>query len=268
MKIIIPNADFSAISIGTTTVPYVPITEMLAYSNAIPSTFASWTDTQKKAVNKYFKILKANGLLGGTKITKLVLPKIGRVDGGVNLISPSENIGFPTSGATYTNNGVQFSAGWASGWSISNANNSSFGFYNTDGRPTAEGDVLSIGMAVSSSTLWLGRRIQSVERAGLLVNSSLTLRAVVTNRSYSEGLVQSRVTSSSQAVMVDGEYVSVTQDYTDSSSKNIIFSSHTNASTIGLFNAHIGMYYLSATALTESEMAIINSATTTLMGVI
>jgi hypothetical protein len=260
------NQDFSASKVATITPPYIPVDEMVAYANAIPTTFATWTDTQKIAVNKFIKTLKTNSLFGSTKITKLYLPKIGRIDGGVNLITPSQNIGFPTSGATYTSNGVQFSAGWASGLSIT-YNNASFGFYNTVGRPTAEGDILSVGMGISSSAIWLGRRVSAPNRSGLLLASGFT-NIVTINRSFSTGLVQCSITPTVQNAMVDGEFITVTQSYTPTTTGQLIFSDSTAGGTSRLFNAPVGMYYVSATPLSQTEMAVINSAITTLISVI
>lgn len=264
MKIIIPNADFSGISIGTTTVPYIPISETLAYTNAIPNTFATLTENKKKALNKFFKTLKANDLLGGSKIAKMYLPKFGRVDGGVNLVTPSENIGFPATNATYTSNGVQFSVGWKSGISIATYNNTSFGFFNTTARPLAEGDNNSYGIGVNANGFFLGRRTSSGNLAGLLLNSSL-LRPQVLNRSFSTGLVQCRIALNSQAVMIDGEYAEITQNYTVAPlTSTLIFSSHTEGSVTGLLNASVGFYYVSNSALTQVEMSILNSAINTL----
>ena len=268
MVIIIKGADYSANNLGQIEVPYTKQAETVSYLSAISTTAEALNYTKTKALDSYIKTLKNASIWG--KIQHVFVPIFGRVDGSVSLKTPSYSLGLPNDSAyaSYSSLGVKFAKGWLSPLQLNfkndaNGINQTFGGYNTEARPTAQGDNTSVMMSNNSSYGWLGRRISSGLYAGLLVSSALT-RSQVLNRSYSAGLMLATIQGTQQSVSVDGEYVSVTQNFTGSSDRNLILGSFQADNTSAILNASLGLLFFS-TALSQSEVAVVNSATNELM---
>lgn len=115
MYLIIEDADASDSNIGNVTLPFNPIPQTQEYLAAISS--EGFSDAKKIAIDTFFRRIVNTGLI--SKISRLYLPVFGRVDGGVNMVSPEDsNLGFPSTGATYDASGVNFTSAWTSPFSV------------------------------------------------------------------------------------------------------------------------------------------------------
>lgn len=165
MYIVIENADASNSKLGTVNLPFDPIPETEAYLAAITST--GFSENKKKAIDAFFRGLISSGLKA--KVTRIYLPVLGRVDGGVNMVNPAEaNINYPTANAIYDANGVQFTASFTPPFNV-NSTDLMLGFWNAT-------SVASTGVgkyAIGTGNFQLGRRLNaSFAQPAFILNSS------------------------------------------------------------------------------------------------
>lgn len=262
MVIVIKGSDFSSNNLGQITLPIYWDTDALAYTAKIPTAFAAMSDAKKRALNKFFKGLKSAGIY--SKITHLYLPIFGQSEGGINLITPTQNIGFPVSGpiATYSNNGVYFLQGWQVPFS-KNLLDVHAGFYNTTACPDV--DQLRLGIASGGNDFWVGRRISSPKNAGFLLNAVLP-RIILANHMTSIGAVigTTNFAANYTATQVDGEYGTIAQAYNGNNSTFLKLGYHTVGSNTFLLEASVGLYTFGS-SLAQTELATYSALQTSLM---
>lgn len=168
MYIIINGANASENKLGSVELPLNPIAETTNYLNAIDS--AGFSNAKKQVFDSFFRGLVTSGLTG--KLQRVYLPKLGRVDGGVNMISPFDaNINFPVSGATYSAGGVLFSTPWVMPFTLPIAD-SYAAAYNSEVVPVTGSFERSLDNG--NSSLMLGRRLAGgfTDGAVLLTSSA------------------------------------------------------------------------------------------------
>lgn len=253
----IKEADFSANNIGQVEMPYIPEAETTAYFNVISGSTSGLTYAKSRAINTFIKGLKTNNLW--SKVSAVNVPLFGRVDGGVNIINPSQNIGFPT-GATYTANGVRFSNGFSSPWQV-NRRSQHMGFYNTT---ASDGTVTKVSMSIAAITF--GRAVIS-DGAALIINQ--TVRPRVLNHAQSIGAMLESVSTASGLtyVNVDGEAssnVAVSDSDIASSALFPVIMGGANTGTTSLADYSHGLFTYGA-ALSTAELSIYSSLITNMM---
>lgn len=268
MVIVVEGADASANNIGQVLgLPIVWDVDAAAYTAAIPTTFATLSEPKKRALNVFIKGLKNKGLW--TKITNLYLPIWGatsRLDAGVNVKTPADNINFPVSGATatYDSKGIKFLLGWATPFSKDFADIHT-GFYNTTAR--ADVDTLCAGIARSANEWNVGRRVLTGKNAGVLVNAVL-LRPNVPNHLTSIGpiIASSKLSSNFTSVQVDTEFNSVSQafDPIDPNTSVMNLGGVTAGANTSIHDTSMGLFTFGS-SLNQTELADYAALQITLM---
>lgn len=264
MVIVVTGADASENNIGQ--IEGLPIVWDADASNAkdhIPIAAATFNYAKNRGFNEFFKGLKSGGIW--TNITCLTLPIFGQSEGGVNLKTPTQNIGLPSSGtvATYNANGVQFLQGWASPISVSTT---SFhgGVYNTTANTDNSGS--RVGLTVGNGGRWISARRSGSNGSGASIDANY--QAIVANRVGGVGLVMSSYNSSTKrvATIVDGEYVGNTRTETPPAiSSGVVWLGGTAAgATTFLLQSPIGLITMGA-ELTQTQMTVYDGLCHTLL---
>lgn len=256
MIIIVRGADFSANNIGQVVLPFEPIGETTAYLSAIS---INPTDNVKKGIDVFLRGVKSN--LINTKIDRIYLPLLGSVDGGINLLNPSqENINLPSSGASYDANGVLFTTNYELPYAV-NTRDFSYGAFNTLGVLTTTPKVL---LSSPTSNWWLGRGIStSGTLSGIIVDG--TSRILTTgDGGGASGLVMGAHNLNNQffACMIDGMFAQMTPPTGLSTANSPLSSNLLIGGNIGanyMAGMPIGIFFTGTQALNESEMSIINT---------
>ncbi|GLU54453.1 hypothetical protein Dfri01_39140 [Dyadobacter frigoris] len=262
MVIKISGADYSANPVRQIDIPVEFEAETTAYATRIPVAYAAMTATKKKALNTFIKGLKTNGLLA--KINGLYLPIFGQTEGGVNLKTPTFNVGLPASGvvATYDSKGILFLQGWLyppnESWADIHC-----GFYNTTSN--ADNSGFRIGWGKSGQTFSLANRRGNSSSTGLLFATGWT--AQLPNHVASIGPVIGSHISATKFIgcAIDGEYTEniSTSTLPTFSAATIIGGTAVGANTNALAQP-IGLL-TTGTALNQAQATTYAALQTTLM---
>lgn len=260
---VIKGADYSANNVGQIEVPITWDASLVPYIAQIPNALAAMSYAKQKALNQYVKALKSNNIF--SKITQHYLPILGRQEGGVNLINPTQNIGFPNDNsiATYDSKGVKFLLGWIHplppNWNSIHA-----GFYNTTANSADTAN--RIGISKGSSSFFIAGRRTSAANSGTLLDSNY--RAQVTNHVGSIGPVIGVLDASAMVArtIVDAEYKGYqgTAAISIPPTSNTILGGVTSGTNASILDSSIGLFTF-GTALTESELSIYAALQTNLM---
>lgn len=261
--VIILNVDASANNVGQIELPFVPSPDTEAYLNAISVAAGTLTNQKKRALDDFFITLNTTNLK--SKISHAYIPLFGRSEGGVNLINPSFNIGWPSDAsiAEFNENGIKFKLGWSSGYQV-NRHNLHIGFYNTTSSNYVGGNAQS---SLSPNGQIFGRVANGGQAAWTIGASK---RVTVQNRNLSIGCMLGVCDIAARAlayINVDGEAsTDLIMEGADVPPATAVALIYGNASVGGVAQAmYYHGYFTDGVAMTQSELALYNAAITTLM---
>lgn len=256
------NGNFSENKIGTIEVPIVYEAETLAYKEAIPTAASSFDYARNLALNNFFKGLKENSLL--SKITRNYLPIFGQTEGAINLVNPSDTpLNLPTTNATYNSRGMTISQSFLTNF-VQDWTQFHLGFYNLDGRPESDGDIMSTTIAATYTDLRVGRRVKGVNNSG--INVTPVDYSLLSGYSFSSGSVLTGKTNTVWQSYINGEYpAEITWSGNTIAGNNPIIGGVDDASSSEIPGHPISFLTFGDSALTQSDFIIYGSLIENLM---
>lgn len=258
----VSGADYSANPVRVIDIPVAFEAETTAYATYIPVAYAAMTNAKKLALNNFVKGLKNNGIWA--KINNLNIPLFGQTEGGVNLKTPTTNIGLPASGAvaTYDSKGILFLQGWLyppnESWADIHC-----GFYNTTSNPDNTG--FHIGFAKNATTIGIANRRGNSGQSGLLFATGYS--AQLPNHVASIGpLIGSYVAATKfLGCAIDGEYTENTATGTNPTLTAVtVVGGSTAGTSTNVLGSSLGLL-TSGNALTQAQATLYAALQTSLM---
>lgn len=251
MKIIIDTPVPNPLYI--TDVPLQTTAESQAYFDAIPTSFASMTDTEKLTFNGFIKNLVNEELYSKLDDMYLYLPVLEGSEKFVNILNPSETLNFPSSGyATFDANGANAIKAWDTGVTLPRASRVVISHNTTTSTPTRT----NVSIGVNNSTGWLGRRT-GTGNSGYLFTSSV--RAQFTGRTNAKGTLIAvndaldEAPENHKTFAKDAETTKVVEHtFTDTPQSLVLFGA-TEGSTSTTPENSIGLHAWGKIPLTEAE---------------